>query len=93
MIRRSNQIYAYAIQGTKALYFVTLETLKNTEAGAPRYKAVIIKTETNLKCQLVAIDGIDHYNAVFTFKGHYLNPLGEARWIVDYYENQRQIGE
>ena len=93
MVKRSTQIYAFAIQGCKGLYYVTLESLKNTESGAPRFKAVIIKTETNMKGQLVAIDGIDHYNAVYTFKGHYLNPLGEARWIVEHYESERQIGE
>ena len=90
MTKRKNQIYDFALVGNKGLYFVTIESLKNSPSGCPNYKAIIIKTEENAQGKLVAIDGRDHYNAVYTFKGHYLNALGEARWTLDHYESEAE---
>ena len=77
MIKRQYQIDAFQISTEKRNYIVTLEHLKNDVNGTPRYKAVIIFPEQNEN---------SFYNAVYTFKGHYLNGYGEAKWIVEYYE-------
>ena len=74
MTTRKNMIDAFKIDN----YIVTLESLKNTYSGNPRFKAVIIKVE----------DGTTNfYNAVYTFTGHYMSRAQEAAWIVDYHKN------
>ena len=78
MIRRKNQIDTFAITTARRGYIVTLESLKNTYSGAPRYKAVIICTEPKVD---------SFYNAVFTFTGHYYGARKEAEFIVNYYES------
>ena len=77
MTKRQYQIDAFKINTERNNYVVTLERLKNDTNGNPRYKAVIIFVEENTE---------SYYNAVYTFTGHYLNGLGEAKWIVEYYE-------
>ena len=77
MIRRQNQIDAYSIDG----YIITLETLKNTTSGNPRFKAVIVHTEPGAE---------SFYNAVYTFTGHYFNHYGEAKYILDYHRNNNK---
>ena len=79
MIKRQYQIDAFQISTEKRNYIVTLEHLKNDVNGNPIYKAVIIFPEQNEK---------SFYNAVYTFTGHYLGRLGEANWIVEYYEKE-----
>lgn len=77
MIRRQNQIDAYSIDG----YIITLESLKNTINGAPRFKAVIIHTEPGANA---------FYNAVYTFTGHYMNNYNEAAAILNYHRNNNK---
>ena len=81
MIKRQYQIDAFQISTEKRNYIVTLERLKNDVNGNGKYKAVIIFPEQNEK---------SFYNAVYTFPEHYLGRLGEAKWIVEYYEKETE---
>ncbi len=75
MKRRLNAISAYKFEVLRSTYIVTLEQLKNTPYGAPRYKAVII-------CNITE-DFISYYNAVYTFTGHYISGRQEAQYILE----------
>lgn len=86
MIKRLNQINAYEITGLKGAYTVALERLHNTPSGCPRFKAIIIKHETNNEGKLSFEDQRSLYNAVYTFWGHYSSERTEAAWIVGEYE-------
>lgn len=77
MTRRLNMINAFSITTDRRNYIVTLERLKNTINGAPRFKAVIIFTEP---------EAPSFYNAVYTFTGHYRSDYQEAAEIVRQYE-------
>ena len=88
MIKRQNQISTYEVLGTKAAYTVALERLHNTPSGCPRFKAIIIKHETDKKGKLTYEDGRSLYNAVYTFNGHYYGERIEAAWIVSEYEKE-----
>lgn len=53
-------------------WLVVLEHLKNTEMGCPKFKAtLILQNET--------VSNTSIYNAVYQFKGHYLNDYDEAK--------------
>lgn len=78
MTRRLNAIDAYSIDG----YIITLERLNNTYSGNPRFKAVIIKPEEGTKA---------FYNAVYTFSGHYLSNIDEAREILRQHKIKNNI--
>ena len=78
MTRQLNQIDAFKVDD----YVVTLERLKNTVDGCPKFKAVVIHIEEGSK---------DFYNAVYTFHGHYMNNDKEAAWIVDYHKTNHKI--
>lgn len=90
MIKRKNQISAYQLTGNKGAYIVTIEHLHNTPSGCPRFKAQILKLEENKEGKLTFKDGEGLWNACYNFKGHYLNELGEARWILDHYEQEAE---
>ena len=63
---------------TERKWLVVLEHLKNTETGGPKFKAtLILQNETFSNTSI--------YNAVYQFKGHYLNDYDEAKWILDYH--------
>lgn len=79
MTKRHYQIDAFKISTEKTNCIVTLEHIKNDTYGNPRYKAVIIFTDE---------DTDNYYNAVYTFKGHYLSKKDEAEWIVAYHEKE-----
>ena len=78
MTRRLNAINAYSIDG----YIITLERLHNTNSGNPRFKAVIIKPEDGSKA---------FYNAVYTFSGHYLSDIDEAREILRQHKTNNNL--
>lgn len=82
MVKRKNNIYAFNIYRKTpdgdGNYIVTLESLKNTPSGNPRYKAVIVFEPYK--------EG-SRYNAVYTFTGHYMGEQKEAEWILDKYLN------
>lgn len=76
MTKRQNQIDSIIIEKEGRKHLVTLERLKNDTYGNPRYKAVICFLEEN---------ATSLYNAIYTFKGHYMSIKDEALWIVEYY--------
>lgn len=82
--KRHNNESTYKITTDRATYAVTLEGLKNTAAGQPRYKARIttlcVKGEEN--------NANGFYTRVYTFYGHYTNEATEAGLIVNYMENE-----
>ena len=63
---------------TERKWLVVLEHLKNTEMGCPKFKAILI-------LQNETFSNTSIYNAVYQFKGHYLNDYDEAKWILDYH--------
>ena len=69
MLKRQNQISAYNIKKEDKEYCVTLEHLKNSPSGCPRFKATIIYAPTN-----TSEDTSYLYNAVYTFTGSQLKP-------------------
>lgn len=80
MLRRLDNLTSYYFVATNGQTFcVTMEKLKNTRCGCPRWKAYI----TN--------QALITYNCaqtkVYTFQGHYYNELGEARHILETTEN------
>lgn len=80
MLRRHETLLTYYFVATNGTtYSVTIERLKNTRCGCPRWKAYI----TN--------QSLITYNCtqtkVYTFQGHYYNELGEARHILETTEN------
>lgn len=74
-IKRQNKIYTFSFEK----YIVTLEQLKNSVYGAPRYKAVIIPKE-NI-----------YFNAVYTFYGSYAGAEQNAKDILQYYIDNDRI--
>lgn len=63
---------------TERKWLVILEHLKNTKMGCLKFKAtLILQNETFSNTSI--------YNAVYQFKGHYLNDYDEAKWILDYH--------
>ena len=85
-MKRLTQESAYIITGCKHTYTVILERLHNSNCGCPRYKARLIVWEETKEGKPAVADGLTLYNAVYSFNGHYLGELGEARWIVEQYE-------
>lgn len=61
-------------------YLVTLSRLNNTYSGNPRYEANIICLDN---------DDIYCYTVVYRFNGHYMSEYDEAKWIINYYENNK----
>ena len=81
MVKRLNATNTFEIKDdTERKWLVVLEHLKNTETGCPRFKATLI-------LQNGMVSNIAIYNAVYQFKGHYLNDYDEAKWILDYHLN------
>ena len=76
MTKRLNQINTFKIKKENQEHIITLERLKNDIYGTPRYKAVII---------FLASGDYNFFNAVFTFKGHYLSERDEAEYILNHY--------
>jgi len=60
-----------------ASYIVTLEKIKNTTSGAPRYKATIINIEPER--------GMNRSAYVYQFTGHYCGERKEAEFILQYH--------
>ena len=69
-------VSTFQVDGKLGNYLVTLERLKNTNMGTPRFKATIV--DLNSYC---------FATCQYTFHGHYLGDDGEAEWIVNHYEN------
>lgn len=83
MTRRSKiNPSTYEVITDRARYAVTLESLRNTNAGCPRYKANIITLA--VIGEAPAKDCF--YTVQYTFTGHYYNEAGEAREIVRQHE-------
>lgn len=82
-MRKNDSKTIYRIETERAFYAVTLDRLKNTTAGQPRYNATIIlinwKNRNDTPAAL-------YFAPNYTFKGHYFGDEGEARWIVSEYE-------
>lgn len=63
---------------TERKWLVVLEHLKNTKMGCPKFKAILILQNETFSNTSIC-------NAVYQFKGHYLNDYDEAKWILDYH--------
>ena len=81
-MRRLTNPSTYEVITDRARYAVTLERLKNSPEGCPRYKAAIITLE--IHGEQPPSDCF--YTVAYTFKGHYMNEAGEAREIVRQHE-------
>ena len=83
-MKRLENLATYKIETTRATYFVTMIHLRNTNAGAPRFQANIITAALKNG----PVNENYYYTVSYTFKGHYYNELDEARYIVEYHENE-----
>lgn len=73
--KRKDSQAAYKIVLQDAAYTVIMERLKNTHAGALRFRALIIPINT---AEFNAV-------AVYNFTGHYLCEKQEAEFIARYH--------
>ena len=69
-------VSTFQVEGKTSNYLVTLEPLKNTTYGNPRFKATIVDLENWALC-----------GWQYTFTGHYYGYDGEAEWVVNHHEN------
>ena len=84
MVRRNTNKDTYRHETNRAIYLVTLERIKNTTNGTPRYSANIITLEVKGEPH----NGIFYYTANYTFTGTYAGELKEIEYIVNQYEQE-----
>lgn len=82
-MKRKNMINAFNIKGKMGKYIVTMEHLKNTVSGNTKFRAVVVRCNSN-------IDGDWLFNSVYEFTGHNIDEKEEAKWIVERYEKERE---
>lgn len=81
-MKRLNNKSTYEVITKRARYAVTLERLKNTNAGNPRFSANIITLEVFGENPATEY----FYTVCYRFNGHYMNDLDEAREVVRQHE-------
>lgn len=85
MTKRMNNKNSYKVMTVKADYIVTLERLKNTYSGNPRFEASIMIVKDYIN-ETTNSDYI--FTVCYRFNGHYMNEQNEAKWIVEHYEKR-----
>ena len=72
----------------KGIYLVSLERLKNTPSGNPRFKAAITVLHTKEPGTRFSLKQ-NYYNTyVYVFHGHYLGDFYEARYSIQKHEER-----
>jgi hypothetical protein len=74
---RSKSLNTFQINTTSGNYLVTLERIKNTTSGNPRFEATII--DLNSYC---------FATYKYTFQGHFMSENDEAQWIAERHEKE-----
>lgn len=72
-------------------YIITLERIKNTSSGNPRYKAILIN-ENNYSQNIE--DGKAYKSSIafsYTFTGHYWTEYSEAEYILKHHKDKYNI--
>ena len=77
MKRRLDTQNSFLISEEGRRYLVTLQHLRNSECGTPRFKAYI----TDLTAAEDDNDGFA-WSHVYNFSGHYRGEYWEANWIL-----------
>ena len=75
----SKSLNTFQINTESGNYLITLERIKNTVNGAPRFSAAII--DLNSYC-------LATYQ--YTFTGHYMSEHDEAQWIAERHEKETE---
>jgi len=88
MRRRYNK-NTYKVNTDRGRYAVTLDRLKNGVNGNPRFSANVLVLEVFGE----RMDDSFIFTANYTFNGHYMSEIDEARFIVEHYEDEVQKGE
>ena len=89
-MKRKNNLSTYAIETKKARYCVTLEHLKNTNYGCPRFKANIIVLQHKEDGDIEKhFNRGCFYTATYTFKGSYCGDFGECEKVVKVFEEEQ----
>ena len=76
---KSKSLNTFQINTEAGNYFVSLERIKNTVNGCPRFQATII--DLNSYC-------LATYQ--YTFTGHYMSEHDEAQWIAERHEKEAE---
>ena len=88
MTKRMNNKNSYKVMTVKADYIVTLERLKNTYSGNPRFQATIMILKVYNDITITSDNFV--YTVCYRFNGHYMSEQNEAQWIVEHYEKETQ---
>lgn len=81
-MRRLDNLSAYILTTDRGEYCVTMQRIKNNRDGNPRFKAYI----TTIKLKTGVYLSNTRNTVVYTFTGHYMSEEGEAKWILERYE-------
>ena len=81
-MRRLTNPSTYEVITSRARYAVTLERIKNSPEGCPRYHANIITLHYYTEAPATG----SFYTVAYNFKGHYMNEAGEAAEVVRQHE-------
>ena len=84
MIKRLTNPTTYEIITNRGRYAVSLDRIKNTVNGGPRFEAII--TVLDVFGETVTAGGF--YSARYRFSGHYCSERDEAAQIVNVYEDE-----
>lgn len=82
-MKRLNNPSSYKIETSKNIYIVTLQRLKNTTYGNPRFDAVVVCLGSAASSGIIS-----YYTIHFIFNGHYLSEYDEAKQLITEYEKE-----
>lgn len=85
-MRRYDNLSTYVIDTNHGKYAVTMERIKNTPDGGPRFKALITNIAPNESDTISPFVARNTY--VYTFKGHYMSDEEEAKWVLERHEEE-----
>lgn len=83
-MRRHDSLTTYKISTARGDYAVTMQRLRNTTAGAPRYRALLTLLSGCGICS-GSVQEVTTLN--YTFVGSYCGDRAEALKVVQHYEN------
>lgn len=84
MHRRNTNKNTYRVTTSRAAYAVTLESIRNSASGTPRFTANILVLDVFGE----QMSGSFIYTPSYTFTGHYSADEEEAAYIVGVYESE-----
>lgn len=82
-LKRENNPSTYRIETERAIYAVTMEKLKNTNYGQPRYSAIVITLQVKGEPENIGC----YYTRKYKWIAATYSDYTEAVTIVDYIES------